>query len=31
MDSLVSPFAVLFAAVVLILMGFNVLREYERA
>src|SRR5574338_636947 len=30
MDSLVSPFAVLFVAVVLVLMGFNVLREYER-
>ncbi|MGQ0810637.1 MAG: slipin family protein [Nitrospiraceae bacterium] len=31
MNLLLSPFAVLILGVVLILMGFNVLREYERA
>ena len=29
--NLASPFALLFLGLVLILMGFNVLREYERA
>ena len=31
MNSLMSPFAILVLGVVLMLMGFNVLREYERA
>ena len=31
MNLLVSPFAILILGVVLMLMGFNVLREYERA